>query len=74
MGADGRWPASVDGACGSGKTKGRWGIAFSPHIEASAEERATGKSTTAEIDAGDRKSRTAAAGLVGAARDPAELN
>jgi hypothetical protein len=73
MGADGRRSASGGGACGSKKTKGR-GISFSPHIEASAGERAAGKSTAAEIDAGSRKLRTMAAGSVGAVRDPKELN
>jgi hypothetical protein len=38
-GADDRRPASGSAARGSGKTRGRRGIAFSPHVEASAGER-----------------------------------
>jgi hypothetical protein len=37
-------------------------------------ERAAGETATVKIDAGGRSSRTAAAGSVGAARDPAKLN
>jgi hypothetical protein len=57
-----------------GKNKGEAGIAFSPHVEASAEERAAGKAATTKIDVGGRNSKTAAAGSVGGARDPADLN
>jgi hypothetical protein len=49
--------------------KGRRGIAFSPHVDASAEERATGEAVTAKIDAGGRSSRMTAASSVGGARD-----
>jgi hypothetical protein len=51
-GADGWRTASVGGINGSRKTKGRWRIAFSPHVEASAEERMVGQAATAKIDAG----------------------
>jgi hypothetical protein len=74
MGADGRRLVSGDGACGSGKTRGRRGIAVSPHVEASAGERVAGKWTAAEIDAGGRNSRSAAAGSIEGSRDPADLN
>jgi hypothetical protein len=56
------------------KTKRRRGISFSPHVEASTEERATGEAATTKIDAGGRNSRTAAVRSVGDVRDPTNLN
>jgi hypothetical protein len=73
-GADGWRSTSGGGVRGSGKMKGRRGIAFSPHVEASAEKRAAGKAATAKIDVGGRSSKTAATGSVGGTRDPADLN
>jgi hypothetical protein len=73
-GADGRRPGSGGWVRGSGKTKGRRGIVFSPHVEPSEGDRAAGETATAKIDTGGRISRTVAAGSVGAARDPAKLN
>jgi hypothetical protein len=72
--ADSRRRASVGGACGLKKTKRRRGISFSPHVEASTEERATGEAATTKIDAGGRNSRTAAVRSVGDVRDPTNLN
>jgi hypothetical protein len=74
MGVDGRWPASGGGVCGSGKTKGRQGIALLPHEEVLAGEKAVGEAATAKIDTSGRISKTAAVGSVGGARDPADLN
>jgi hypothetical protein len=56
------------------KTKRRRGISFSPHVEASTEERATGEAATTKIDAGGRNSRTAVVRSVGDVRDPTNLN
>jgi hypothetical protein len=73
-GADGWRSTSGGGVRDSGKMKGRRGIAFSPHVEASAEERAAGKAATAKIDVGGRNSKTAATGSVGGTRDPEDMN
>jgi hypothetical protein len=70
----GGWPASGGGASGSGETKGRRGDVSSPHVLASAGERAAGETTTVKIDAGGRSLRTAATLSVGVARDLAKLN
>jgi hypothetical protein len=55
-GAVGRRLASSGAACGSGRDKREAGIVFSPLVEALAEERAAGKTTTAKIDVGDQAS------------------
>jgi hypothetical protein len=76
MGAEGR--RSVAGerrrCVRLGKNKGKAGLAFSPHVEASTGERVAGKSPAVEIVVGGRNSRSAAAGSIGGARDPADLN
>jgi hypothetical protein len=64
-GADGWRPASGGVTRGSVKIKGRRGIVFSPHVEAYAGERTTGKSTAVEIGAGGRASRAAAESSIG---------
>jgi hypothetical protein len=64
-GAVGRRPASSDAACSSGRNERGAGIAFSPHADALAEERAAGKSTAEEIGADGRASRAAAASSIG---------
>jgi hypothetical protein len=63
-GADGWWSASGGGVCGSGKTKGRRGIAFLPHEKVLAREKVSGEVATAKIDGGGRISKMAAAGSV----------
>jgi hypothetical protein len=74
MGADGRWPVSGGAVCGSGELKREAGRSFSPHVEASAGERAAGKAAAMEIGFAGRKSRSMAASSVGGARDPADSN
>jgi hypothetical protein len=74
MGANGRRPASGGAVCGSRELKREARRSFSPHVEASASERAAGKAATMEIGAGGRKSRSAAESSVGGARDPTDSN
>jgi hypothetical protein len=73
-GADGQRSTSGGGVCGSGKTKGRKWVTFLPHEEVLAGEKAAGEAATAKIDADGQISKTAVAGSVGGARDPADSN
>jgi hypothetical protein len=73
-GADDRRPTSGGGACGSGEMKRRRGIAFLPHEEELAGERAVEEAATTKIDTDGRTSRAEAASSVGDARDPVDSN
>jgi hypothetical protein len=64
MGANGLRPASGGASYGLGELKRKAGRSFSLHVEASASEGAAEKTTAAEIDAGGRLQRAAAASSI----------